>query len=357
MPGRFWKWRMHGAALTMARRTREEFRSEDPPDIVLASDMLDLASYLGLCRDLLGGRPSLLYMHENQLGYPQADPEADWSASRRRRSARRDAHYAFCNLSACLAADGVCWNSAYNRDSFLAALPGFLGGFPDARELEAVAVVAGKSQLLPLGLDLASLDAARPALRRPGPTRIVWNHRWEHDKNPEAFFDAVFELQAEGLEFELILLGESFVREPAAFSEARRALGSRILQYGHVPTRHEYAAWLWDGDIVVSTARHEFFGAAVCEAIRCGCRPVLPDALAYPEVIPPGSQPEILYPAGQFVAALRQAILQVSEAPDLLARPELREALGHLDWSRMAQRYDDRIDATVAAGPAPRLLY
>ena len=48
----------------------------------------------------------------------------------------------------------------------------------------------------------------------------------------------------------------------------------------------EYAALLWAADLVVSTAIHEFFGVAVVEAIYCGCRPVLPWRLSYPELIP-----------------------------------------------------------------------
>ena len=39
LPGRFWKWRMHGGAVTLARQFLE---SETQPDLILATDMLDL---------------------------------------------------------------------------------------------------------------------------------------------------------------------------------------------------------------------------------------------------------------------------------------------------------------------------
>ncbi|NHZ72438.1 MAG: DUF3524 domain-containing protein, partial [Aquificales bacterium] len=38
LPDRFWKWRMHGGAVTLARRFVENGRF---PDLILATDMLD----------------------------------------------------------------------------------------------------------------------------------------------------------------------------------------------------------------------------------------------------------------------------------------------------------------------------
>ena len=39
-------------------------------------------------------------------------------------------------------------------------------------------------------------------------------------------------------------------------------------------------------DWVLSTARHEFVGMAVTEALVAGCLPWLPSRLAYPELVP-----------------------------------------------------------------------
>ncbi|MDX1664963.1 MAG: DUF3524 domain-containing protein, partial [Candidatus Promineifilaceae bacterium] len=48
LPGRFWKWRMHGGAVTLAQRFMR--RKKPLPDLILATDMLDLTTFLALTR-------------------------------------------------------------------------------------------------------------------------------------------------------------------------------------------------------------------------------------------------------------------------------------------------------------------
>src|SRR3954470_11996001 len=66
-----WRWRMRGAAVTLARRLREQMREQPIHfDLIVATDMLDLSVFLGLARDLTAGVPVAVYFHENQLTYP-----------------------------------------------------------------------------------------------------------------------------------------------------------------------------------------------------------------------------------------------------------------------------------------------
>ncbi|MCZ7662413.1 MAG: DUF3524 domain-containing protein [Thermoleophilia bacterium] len=57
LPGRHWKWRMHGGALSLARRARDRVTLEPPPQVLFASSMLDLATFLSLTDPVVAAAP------------------------------------------------------------------------------------------------------------------------------------------------------------------------------------------------------------------------------------------------------------------------------------------------------------
>jgi len=269
LPPHKWKWRMRHAAITFTEEVSSRTEAGESWDILFCSDMLNLAEFKGLVGAEVAQLPSICYFHENQLTYP-VRVEDD-----------RDLHFTMINLTTTLAADQVWFNSAFHRDSFLGALPDFLKRMPDHHCLQSIETIRMKAFVHPQGIERMPTRQSRTG----GVPHILWVARWEHDKNPELFFDVLCELKDRELDFRLSVVGESFSKMPGIFQSARERLSDRICNWGYRKTRAEYETVLLDADIVVSTASHEFFGVGIVESIAAGAYPLLPERLAYPEIL------------------------------------------------------------------------
>ncbi len=296
------------------------------PDLILASDMLNLPVFLGLTRRFLGTTPAVLYCHENQLTYPCPPGE------------KRDLAYGMINWLSMLAADRVLFNSAYHQSEWFDELPRLLKHFPDFTHLEHIPAVRARSSVLPVGCDLRRFDGVRASRDAEAPPLILWNQRWEYDKDPETFFRALDVLAEEGFAFRVAIAGTNVRQVPQEFVAARERLGERVVHYGDADDE-TYARLLRQADVVVSTALHEFFGVAIVEAVYCGCFPVLPRRLSYPEIIPPVHHSSCLYEGWEgLLERLRWALRCRREAQ--AEAQALRGAMARFDWSEMAPVYD-----------------
>ena len=270
LPASHWKWRMRHAAVTFADEVARRAADGQSWDALWCSDMLNLAEWRGLAPPAVRDLPCVAYFHENQLTYPVRHPD------------ERDLQLAFTNLTTALAATQVWFNSEFHRDSFLSALDEMLRRMPDRAPRHCVEAIRAKSNVQPPGIEPFE---KRPP-RSPGPLRIGWAARWEYDKDPETFFQALDQLIERGVDFRVSVLGQRFSECPLVFERARRRLAAtgRIDHWGYLAGREAYRAALQTIDVIVSTARHEFFGLAVVEAVAAGAYPVLPRRLAYPEI-------------------------------------------------------------------------
>jgi len=335
LPGRFWKWRMHGGAVTLARKF---LASDLRPDLILVTDMLDLTTFLALTRQQTANIPTAVYFHENQLTYP-------WSPSDRDLAQNRDKHYGFINYLSALAADVVLFNSGYHLESFIEALPNLLKHFPDYNELTTVEQIREKSQVLALGLDLHRFDEFQsvPVNEKP---LIIWGHRWEYDKGPETFFNALRILSERGLAFDLAVLGERFSRKPDVFLTAEKTLAKHIVQFGYIESFADYAKWVWRSDILPVTSNQDFFGGSVVEAIYCNCFPLLPKRLAYPYLIPSEYHPHCFYEDfDDLLVRLSEAITNIEQTRQF----SLRAVVAQYDWQEQSKVYDQLFLALVSS--------
>lgn len=326
LPAVHWKWRSRHASFTLAQRANELIVDANEFDLLFVSDMLNLPEWRGFARNELARLPAIAYFHENQFTYPLSDGE------------KRDFHYAYSNVLTAINAEEVWFNSEFHRDEFTRAAVAWLGRMPDFAHTREIEDACARSSVFPPGIDPPELrNAQKP--ERDVPT-VGWVARWEHDKRPDKFLALVTRLLNANLDFELILLGQQFQSTPESLSELQRIAKGKIKFCGFAESAEEYWGWLSGMDFVVSTADHEFFGIGIVEAMRAGAFPLLPNRLAYPEVLAKAnclSPKEHLYDSDEELFQLLHSLVSKWIHP----KPAHFE-LDIFEWANLAKAYDER---------------
>ena len=326
LKGQFWKWRMHGGAVTLADKFN---KTNWIPNLIIATDMLDFTTFLSLTRKKTYNIPAIIYFHENQISYPWSPNDIDVKKN-------RDSHYGFINYSSALSSDHILFNSNYHMNTFVNELNPFLKNFPDHNELDSINIIKRKSKTLHLGLDLKRFDLKK--IKKKEKPSILWNHRWEYDKNPELFFSILEKVKNEGYKFNLIVIGENFSQSPKIFDRAKKDFKDELIHWGYAKTFELYAELLWRADILPVTSNQEFFGISVMEAIYCGNWPILPNRLTYPELLPEVNHKENIY---QDEKDLYKKIINAIVNIENIRKTKLSSIASKFSWDIMVPVYDD----------------
>lgn len=322
------KWRMHGDSVRLAEQV---MRMDHSFDLLLVSSMVNLPAFVALTNPRFAHIPKVVYMHENQITQPIPPGE------------QRDMTFCYINYLSVLAADQVIFNSQFQKDDFINALPAFLNRYADGGYLYTIERILKKSRIMYPGIDLKRFDAMPDNRQSNSRMKIVWNQRWQFDRDPALFFRTLNRLDDIDLDFELILAGDSKHDKPMEFERAWKRYRDRIIHFGYVDDFETYSKLLHQGDIVVSTSSYEFFCIPIMEAIYAGCHPVVPNKLHYPELIPEGLHKPLLHAPvlyndeDELFYALKK-LLSRSDQP--LPKASLQNINRKLDWSFMIRKYD-----------------
>lgn len=268
LPGRYFRWRIRGNPLSWLDKLPTQ-----TPDLIVATSMVDIATIKGL-HPRLSTVPVYYYFHENQFAYPCSEsqfPSIDPQ---------------MVQLYGALTSQRLLFNSRFNETSFLEGVETLLKNMPDEVPENVSFRLQTKSEILPV-----SITPIKPGKKQEN--LILWNHRWEYDKNPSLFAEAMIALADSGVDFKLALLGAHHSKPFAPLEKLRDELKDYISVDDKVGET-EYRQIISKASIVVSTSQHEFQGLSMLEAASAGVIPLAPDALCYREQY----AEEYRYPAG-----------------------------------------------------------
>ena len=264
-------WRTRGSSAILAFNHQQEL--DDDYDLVIVTSMVDLASLRGFLPKL-AAIPTIVYFHENQFVYPISSDQPNILNAQ------------LTTIYTALCADVVVFNSEYNRSTFFNGARGLLKQMPEKLPSSILDQCHYHSLVIPVPIAQSYYQNYRqPCESVNDKIELVWNHRWEYDKQPGVFFDAIRKLKQSKIEFCIHVLGQSFRKSPTCFSQAENEFADEIQTWGFQP-KAKYDQILKQADIVVSTAMHDFQGLSMLEAIAAGCSPVAPRRVAYPEYLP-----------------------------------------------------------------------
>ncbi|XP_054371313.1 glycosyltransferase-like domain-containing protein 1 isoform X4 [Molothrus ater] len=367
LPAKKWHWKARTSALYFMQTvpTSSNYR------ILFASSVLNLAELAALRPDL-GKLKKVLYFHENQLAYPvQKCQERDFQYGYNQILSWFMPEHKLARLEKVIGVkrNGDAYQSeglpgqqesravmktidAHPESGLCEPQPGLCTTQHEGLPSPAAAPVQAEApertnpcqgeDKQHLTFNLSNILSGLDYQQRP--LHIAWPHRWEHDKDPETFFKVLMKLKEQDLPFHVSVLGETFSEIPDIFSEAREVLGSSVLHWGYLPSKDDYFRALCTADVVISTAKHEFFGVAMIEAVHCGCYPLCPKALVYPEIFPA----EYLYSTPE---QLFKRLQNFCKRPDIVRR-HLYKAFS----SCTAERWSSCCSASLQlSGPSKRL--
>ncbi len=323
LPAQKWKNRLINSANHFAELINGHDRV---PDLILTTDLTDVSD---LKAQLKVNAPIALYMHENQLTYP----------NQKNYTQNEIDHFGARNLQSCLVADKVIFNSHYHKDQFINA---FLRITKFSKiSQNTVDRLCENFKVIPVGLNLKEIDNARSVYikskRQISKPIILWNHRWESDKTPLLFFNLLNHIRHE--DFELIITGIN--KSSFADSILKKLLDSfqhKIRQVGYVDSKVDYYFNLLDATILPVTSDHDNFGISVLEAIYCHTTPILPTKKVYSEHF--SNQPQLFY---SNFNDLKEKVIKHIRNFDNVKNNQIEDfsfAIRKYDWLRVTSELD-----------------
>ena len=149
-------------------------------------------------------------------------------------------------------------------------------------------------------------------------------------KTPMIFFNLMIDLQEEGFDFKLIVLGEGADRHTLW----RERLNENTIHWGKVEKHEDYLKLLERATLLPVTSNQDFFGISIVEAISKGLTPP-PQTTRLSELIPKDCHNSVFY---EDISSLRKMI---KRGKDNQTVENIQNFIKKFDWKIVTDTYDN----------------
>lgn len=331
LPARHWKWRMHSSASVFSEKM-QDLNPEDF-DLILCSEFVSINKLRGELHSSWLQIPIFCYFHENQILYP-------WSQHDKDSHYERNATYILHHLENLRCADRLFFNSLFHLNTLLDELPKVHMEFPKPRPKLELKNIKAKSFVLYPGVewDDANFQSKNFEISKDQEIPLIlWNHRWDDDKNPQSFVWLIQQLIRRKVKFHLALLGDIQKSKAWDYFSTIDKTGSQYIKYLGHQDRTRYQKILAEASIAPVTSHHDFFGISTVEAILAGAKVFVPRRMAYHEHFDLDEFQECSYADDQ---ELLNLVLNYRD----VSHPKSRSHCQRYLWSNMIEKYDKLIE-------------
>ncbi|XP_015240202.1 PREDICTED: glycosyltransferase-like domain-containing protein 1 [Cyprinodon variegatus] len=294
LPAKKWHWRARTAALYFS----QTIPACSTYRVLFSSSVLNLCELVALRPDLARLK-KILYFHENQLVYPV------------RKDQERDFQYGYNQVLSCLVSDVVAFNSRFNMESFLSSIRSFMKKIPDHRPKDLDRLIRPKCVVLSYPVQFPDIRSLLPEQKLRRLCRSAEMPQSDHrivtsptDQQQTSWFGEVPD-QSPSDPRSAPTAGQ----DPECLDQVKPL---------HIVWPHR---WL--------------------EAVHCGCFPLCPKALVYPEIFPD----QYLYSTPE---QLCKRLQELCKRPDLARRHVVMVDTSLYSWSSLKTQFQSLL---AAEGP------
>ncbi|XP_021092866.1 glycosyltransferase-like domain-containing protein 1 isoform X6 [Heterocephalus glaber] len=327
LPAKKWHWRARTAALYFSQNVpiSEDYR------ILFASSVLNLTELAALRPDL-GKLKKILYFHENQLVYPV------------KKCQERDFQYGYNQILSCLVADVIVFNSVFNMESFLTSVGKFMKLIPDHRPKDLESIIRPKCQVIYFPIRFPDVSRFMPkhkithlkkmlSLKGNGSAALSMALLSQPEqRNPENLLENFNSV--DNVYSELHTAQENLDNSSMQESDSKHSNSSDNSRSHHGENTHLTLNSFDSLGGVDDQQRplHIVWPHRWLEAVYCGCYPLCPKDLVYPEIFPA----EYLYSTPE---QLSKKLQNFCKRPDIVRKHLYKGEMAPFSWAALHSKF------------------